>query len=273
MVIRIAADDSAPETARRATPHRDPARSEAGSILPRLSALLRRLPAILLVACLPLLAAQAYLKLVPPKFVAVAKVFADPAGGRVGGAATQPSEGYIPFATSRPVLDRAIERGGLATDPVIVVGPAPLAQRLLDFLGRVRGQDVQAPDRRAAVFQHLSTFARASASAEANVVDISIGAVDAATAARLANALAEAFVEEAAAALDRRPATGGARQVRKGDDLRNRLRDAEAALQRRHGGRFGDGTRPDQGPGRQRQGAVRADPADAFERAGRAGHR
>lgn len=232
MVIRIAAGEEAPETVRQGVPRRAASRPEEGRVLGAIGAVVRRLPAILLVAALPLLAAAAYLKLQPPRFTAMAGVFADPAAGRVGGATMAQADGYIPLATSRPVFDRAVEAGNLAGDPAIIVGPAPLVQRVRDLVDRLRGQPPEPSGRRTALIQHLNMYASARPSSEANVIDIAVSATDAASAARLANAVAEAFVEEASAALERRASAGAPRKIGRGDELRRRLREAEAALQR-----------------------------------------
>ena len=246
MVIRYApAGGEGPAHARAAVPPPRPQAAAPPSASPPLRralplgalllALVRRLPAMLLVAALPLALAFAWLRLAPPRYEATAVVFVDAAAGRParapGGHDPAALDAYVRLASARPVLERALSRDRLAADPAVQTRPtgvAALTALLLDLVGGAR----PAEDRAGALLRQLTETTRARATGEANLIEISVSSPDAATAARLANAVAGAFVEEVMLTASRAAGLDQSRQSRQAEELRTRLREAEAQLAR-----------------------------------------
>jgi uncharacterized protein involved in exopolysaccharide biosynthesis len=219
MVIRLQ-PQSAPHSPAADQP---PARraGERARLVSRLAAVLRAWLPITLAFALPLLLAFTGLKLAPVSYTATASVFAD---GDLGGAANGDARrSHLDLATSRSVLDRVAVRGDLAEDIAALAQPG-IGAAFTELLARIRGEPAsgnasQRPARLAAAL-------KATPSEQANVIDLTVRSTMPSSAARLANAVAEAFVEDVAALGRAGPRPAGSR----GDDLRRRLRDAEAAL-------------------------------------------
>jgi|GEM_PF-1280176 len=241
MVIRYAND---PEPA-SATLARHPAAPAAmaagigeqlGGLLAAAGARLRRrLPAMLVVGALPFAVGFAYLKVLPPLYTAEATVFVDPAGGRPGRADSPADQALVTAlmrqATSRPVLQRAIEKDKLADDPAIYTRPTGMAALVSTLFDLARRPAADKPENRSeAILRMLGEQVAIAQAGEVNLLAISARAGEAGTAARLANSVAQAFVDEV---VTNGEGALGAEKTRidsRIGEARRRLADAETRL-------------------------------------------
>ncbi|MCA0424560.1 MAG: hypothetical protein LCH61_14795 [Proteobacteria bacterium] len=245
MVIRYASDGPL-SSARRDRIHApaavDPALAHWGSGLDLarigqrcLARLRRRLIPMLIVAALPFVAAVAWQKVQPPQFEAATAIFVDPAIGR-GGRSDVPADqalldAHIRTILSRTTFQKAIEREKLAEDSGLYLKPTGLAALADTVLALVlRHKDRPAEDRGQAILRLMQERMSAVRSGEANLIAVTASASDARTAARLANAVAQTFVDDLVATSDKASGSDRARLMARADELRARLRDMEARL-------------------------------------------
>ncbi|HRK24254.1 MAG TPA: hypothetical protein PLQ11_04795 [Beijerinckiaceae bacterium] len=200
-----------------------------------LARLRRRLLAMILVAALPLAGAFAYLKVMPPVYLATASVFVDPAGGRPGRSDSPVDPAIIAAhlrqVTAKSTFQRAIDKDRLAEDSSIHARPtgmAALARIVLDLINR--SQDNRSENRNETLLRVLAEQISARRSGEANLIEIVARSSDGDTAARLANAVAQAFVDEVVAGAGSVQGAERARAAALGDDALKKLREAEAKL-------------------------------------------
>lgn len=200
-----------------------------------LARLRRRLVMMVLVAALPFAAAFAVLKVSPALYQADASVFIDPASGRPGRADGVGDPAMVAAllrqATSKAVLQKAMDKERLAEDSSIFIRPTGAAALTQTLMALVMREEPEKNDNRAAaIMRMLTEQVVARRAGEANLIEISARAYDPGTAARLANAVAAAFVDEVIAGSDATQGAERARVVTRGEELKKKLRDAEARL-------------------------------------------
>lgn len=242
MVIRYASDPAPPHASVRrervsAPVFGEPARSApiltaAGNMLSRLR---RRLFPMLLIGAIPFAAALAWKNVQPPVYEAVASVFIDPNNGRPGRTdqTLDPVvlDAHLRTVTSRALLQKAIERDKLAEDSSLYLKPTGVAALAETVIGLIRGQKAPpAEDRAQAILRLMSEKVSAERSGEANLIAVRAIVHDAGTAARLANAVAQTFVDEVVSGADRAVGSDRARLMARADELRAKLREAETKL-------------------------------------------
>lgn len=242
--IETAAGDPEARPDRRQKAHA-PAEN-AGTVLSRLTdpawlfeTLWRRKGLIILAAVLGLLLAALASLLIPPKYVSTAQLFIDPRDLRVlqnevspnavGGDPTSIT-GYLEsqarVIASDSIKSRVVESEGLDKDPefggeAASFGLGSLLSRFLPQNG-APGRDAMlyalaALDKNVTVRRGERTF----------VVDISVSAREAAKAARIANALANAYLEDQASVRADAAQRATTALTSRLEELRNRLRIAE----------------------------------------------
>lgn len=242
MVIRYASDGPSPEAGswnkrlNAPGPGGPPLAERVKALAGRgVSRLRRRLLPMLIVGAIPFAAALAYLKILPPVYTTAASVFVDPNNGRPG-RADAPADtavlaAHARIATSRPILQKAIERDKLTEDSALFIKPtgvAALADVVLSMIRGKAGQPVE--DRASAILRLMSENISAQRSGDANLIEITAMASDAGTAAKMANAVAQTFVDELIATADKASGSDRARLLVKADELKARLKDTEARL-------------------------------------------
>lgn len=196
----------------------------------------RRALPMMLAAALPLAGAVGFVWLQTPVYRTTATVFVDPQAGQPGRPATAADaaalSGQLRLATSRTVLQKAIEQGKL-TESAGLKGPDGFLARLFGLALRVAGQDSGATSGKTGdLVSVLARSAGASAGDGVNLIEISGKATDAGAAAAIANAVAQAFVDEIVASAEASSGSERARRERRGEDFKARLDTAEQALAR-----------------------------------------
>ncbi len=212
-----------------------PMRVRLGEKLMLIGASLRkRRLRMMLVAALPLALALAYVQAQPTLYETAAAVFIDPQNARSGRSEIGDSgimEGQMRLATSKTVLDRAIEREKLGDDPTFLPRSTGL-KALIKGMISGEGKETQSSgeDRSGAVLARLSQSIRPRRGEGTNLIDIGAVASDPETAMRIANAVAQSFVDELISGADSTQGAERARISRRGEELKSRLREAEARL-------------------------------------------
>jgi len=212
----------------------------AGRVLRRL---LRRSVPMVLAAALPLAGAFALIKFTAEQYRSAASVFVDPGNGRTGrtdGAADMAVMAmHARLATSRVIFESAMARDKLAEDSSVFVKPtgsAALLNVALSLLGK--GPAGPAEDRKSAVLRLMNEQVSASPMGEANMIEIAATASHAGTAARLANAVADALVDNLVATRETADGSEQARHTARKQALQTRLNEVEsklAAYRMKHG--------------------------------------
>ena len=207
----------------------------SGAITAGLARFRRRLLPMLLLAALPLAGAFVFQKVMPPLYQTAATVFVDPNGGRPGRADVPADPAILAtqlnLATSRTVLQKAIEAEKLVQDSTLFARPTGLAALTRTALSLVRGSAAATvEDRPAAILRMMSENIAARRAQGANLIEIVATAPEPATAARLANAVAQTFVDDIILTVDKAQGSERARLLARAEDLRTRLREAEAKL-------------------------------------------
>lgn len=196
-----------------------------------LDRLRRRAIPMSIAAMLPFAAAAVYLKVQPARYETTASIFVDPQMGRPGraDATADPAvmAAHLRMATSRPVLQKALERERLVEDSTLFVRPTGLAALADALLSLIRGKPTQLQDRPAAILRLLTENVTARQSGEANLIEVTAVAEDAGSAARLANAVAQTFADELVATTDKAQGSDRSRLLAKADELKAKLREAE----------------------------------------------
>lgn len=171
-----------------------------------LSIIRRHLISIALVTLAAVAAVAFMLAITPPVYTATATLFIDPRARKIvsdevvqGGLATDAAlvESQVPIITSESVLGRAVETLELDKDPSLVSPPSTGLVNTLKTM--IRGPRPVVEPRIAA----LEALARAVKVKRANktyVVDIEVDWTDAAKAAAIANAIANAYLADQLAA-------------------------------------------------------------------------
>jgi uncharacterized protein involved in exopolysaccharide biosynthesis/Mrp family chromosome partitioning ATPase len=194
--VALASADTAPPR---------PAELDLGTIC---STLWQRRTTILTAAALALFAAVLFVLLAPHRFTAVTEILIEPADLRaVANEAKPPNpasdtallqvDSQVRVLTSDAVLRRVVDDEGLARDPEFTRGPA-LLRGLLEQISAALGRR-PAPAKPDASLAALNEFRRRVQVKRAErtyVVDIAVTSEEAAKAARLANAVAQAYLEE-----------------------------------------------------------------------------
>lgn len=200
-----------------------------------IAALWRRKGLILLCAVLGFVLAALASLLVPPKYVSTAQLFIDPRDLRVLQNEVSPNavnsdptsvtaylESQARVIASDSIKSRVVEREHLDKDPEFGGVAAPgLLSRLFDFGGASRRDGMLYAlaelDKRVAVRRGERTF----------VIDIAVTSRDPEKAARIANALANAYLEDQAAVRDAAARRATDSLTSRLEELRSRLRTAE----------------------------------------------
>jgi polysaccharide biosynthesis transport protein len=189
----------------------------------------RRWLSILVWLVLALAAALAYLAWSPPLYTASTSILLDPRGG-VALSAPESNAGRIGqdgnliesqlrLVSSQAVLARVVETQRLLEDSEFSTPPEPLTLRLREFLGWEPAAPIAVEQR---VMSGLAERLQVTRSERATIIDIAVTSRDPAKAARIADAVAAAFVESQ----NTRPREAGHQ-----DDLQNaRLRELEEML-------------------------------------------
>jgi polysaccharide biosynthesis transport protein len=211
-----------------------PADIDLGKIV---SVLWRGRTTILAAAALALLAAVLFVLVAPHRFTATTEILIDPTDLRAVANEATPSsqttdtqllqvDSQVRVLTSDDVLRRVVEAEGLAHDPEFTRGPSALRallDRVMATLGR--HQSLAKPDPALAALNALRSHVQVKRAERTYVVDVSVSSEDPAKAARLANAMAQAYlVEQTDVRAD------AARQVSR--SLTGRLNELKQSVQR-----------------------------------------
>lgn len=195
----------------------------------------RKALAMLMVAALPLAGAFAFVRMMADQFQSTASVFIDPNAGRPGRGDAQMDPAvmamHIRLATSRSILEKAIAKEKLAEDSTVFVKPTGTGALLniaLSVIGKAPAGPVE--DRKMAILRLMTEQVAARPAGEANLLEITASVPDAGTAARLANAVAQALVDDLVATADAAQGNEQARLVGRGETLKTRLREVESRL-------------------------------------------
>lgn len=172
----------------------------------------------------------------PHRFTAATEILIEPVDLR--GVANEPTpsvqasetallqvDSQVRVLTSDDVLRRVVDSQGLARDPEFVRGPSPLRA----LIGRVlhRGETLAAIDPALAALDALRRRVQVKRDERTYVVDVAVSSEEPAKAARLANAVAQAYLEEQTAVR-----ADAARQISQSltarlNELKDRVRVAE----------------------------------------------
>ena len=182
-----------------------PADLDLGKIL---STLWQRRTTILSAAAVALLAAVVFVVMAPHRFTAVTELLVEPADLRaVANEAKPPNpasdtallqvDSQVRVITSDAVLRRVVDSEGLAHDPEFTRGPS-LLRGLLDQISTALGrrQALAKPDASLAALNALRPRVQVKRAERTYIVDIAVSSEEPAKAARLANAVAAAYLDE-----------------------------------------------------------------------------
>ena len=187
-----------------------------------------------IVACL--VAAALFVLIVPHRFTAATEILIEPVDLR--GVANDPIpaveasetallqvDSQVRVLSSDDVLRRVVDSQGLAHDPEFVRGRSPL-RALLDSVLHP-GQTVAAVDPALAALDALRSRVQVKRDDRTYVVDVAVSSTEPAKAARLANAVADAYLAEQTAVR-----ADAARQISQSltarlNELKDRVHDAE----------------------------------------------
>jgi polysaccharide biosynthesis transport protein len=185
-------------------------------------------------ACLAL--AVLLVLVAPHRFTATTEILIDPVDLRaVANEPTPPVQAsetallqidsQVRVLTSDDVLRRVVDSQGLAHDPEFARGPSALHALLDSVLNR--GQPIAATDPALAALDTLRKRVKVKRDERTYVVDVAVTSTEPAKAARLANAIADAYLAEQTAVR-----ADAARQISQSltarlNDLKDRVRDAE----------------------------------------------
>jgi polysaccharide biosynthesis transport protein len=163
---------------------------------------------ILAAAAVALFAAVLFVLVAPHRFTAITEILIEPTDLRaVPNEAKPPNpasdtallqvDSQVRVLTSDAVLRRVVDREGLAHDPEFTRGPS-LLRGLLNQISAVLGrrQVLANPEASLAALNAFRRRVQVKRAERTYVVDISVGSEDAAKAARLANAVAQAYLDE-----------------------------------------------------------------------------
>jgi polysaccharide biosynthesis transport protein len=163
---------------------------------------------ILASAAVALLAAVLFVLAAPHRFTAVTEILIEPTDLRAVANEATPSsqttdtqllqvDSQVRVLTSDDVLRRVVDSEGLARDPEFTRGPS-LLRALLDRVsaGLRRGQALAKPDPTLAALNEFRRHVQVKRAERTYVVDISVNSEEPAKAARLANAVAQAYLSE-----------------------------------------------------------------------------
>ncbi|WP_232630412.1 GumC family protein [Methylobacterium sp. Leaf118] len=204
--------------------------------------LLQRWSLIAVASCLCAFLTYGASLLVPPSFVATTTLFIDSRGIQpLAGAAGQPPSGDNNFevsfiesqariVTSRSVLSRVVAAQGLADDPASGAGTT-LADRFKDFIGAAPAEPPSAESRRLKALQALADRVTVKRPERTFIMEVSVRASTPETAARLANAVAQAYLDEQTTAHASKARRANDALTSRLDELRNRLRQSQARAQ------------------------------------------
>jgi polysaccharide biosynthesis transport protein len=182
-----------------------------------------------------LVATALFVLVAPHRFTASTEILIEPVDLR--GVANEPPttqasetallqvDSQVRVLTSDDVLRRVVDSQGLAHDPEFARGPSRL-RALLDGLLHP-AQTMTATDPALAALDALRRHVQVKRDERTYVVDVAVSSVEAAKAARLANAIADAYLAEQTAVR-----ADAARQISQSltgrlNELRERVRDAE----------------------------------------------
>lgn len=195
-------------------------------------------------------AAYAASRLIAPRYLATAQIFIDPRGLQVFDNELTPRqqdsntainfvESQARIVTSQSVLSRVIDGERLTEDPEFNgSGGASWATRLLGAVGMRRGGDDSLQDRERHALNALYDRVIVRRPERTFVVEVTVRANDGEKAARLANAVAHAYIDSQAAARAETARRATQALTDRLDELRARLRAAEERAEefrRRHG--------------------------------------
>src|SRR5579871_3566496 len=172
------------------------------------STLWHRRTTILSAAAVALLAAVLFVLVAPHRFTAVTEILIEPADLRaVANEAKPPNpasdtallqvDSQVRVLTSDTVLRRVVDSEGLAHDPEFTRGPS-LLRGLLDQISAALGrrQAAAKPDASLAALNEFRRRVHVKRAERTYVVYIGVSSEEAAKAARLANAVAQAYLDE-----------------------------------------------------------------------------
>lgn len=181
---------------------------------------------------LPLFAALAWEALRTPVYRTSATVSFELNGGRPGTPADPAVlAAQMRLAGSRTVLQRAIDREKLVEDESFLARPSGVMAVLKLAMGAMGvGGAAPTEDRAAAILRIVSGSVVATAGDGPNLIEIGASAESPAMAMRLANAVAQSFVDELTATADQALGSERSRADRRADELKSRLREAERKL-------------------------------------------
>ncbi len=190
------------------------------------------------VVCLA--AAALFVVVAPHRFTAVTELLIEPADLRGVGNDTVPPpaasetallqvDSQVRVLSSDDVLRRVVESQGLAHDPEFVHGPSTI-RAVIDAVLHP-GQMAPAIDPVLAALNTLRSRVQVKRDDRTYVVDVAVSSTDAAKAARLANAVADAYLAEQTSVR-----ADAARQISQSltarlNELRDRVRDAEERVE------------------------------------------
>lgn len=218
---------------------------------------LRRWPLILVLGLVFAGVAYGYSRIATPRFMATAQIFVDPRGLQVldneltprqqdSNAAINFVESQVRIVASQSVLSRVIDGERLTEDPEFSgAGQTGWAADLLRKLGLGRGEDVaslQERERNALTALYDRVIVRRPE--RTFVIEVTVRASDAEKAARLANAVAHAYIDSQAAVRSETARRATQSLTNRLDELRERVRVAEQRAEdfRRRNGLIGTRT-------------------------------
>jgi uncharacterized protein involved in exopolysaccharide biosynthesis len=218
---------------------------------------LRRWPLILILGLVFAALAYGYSRLATPRFMATAQIFVDPRGLQVldneltprqqdSNAAINFVESQVRIVASQSVLSRVIDSERLTDDPEFSgEGRSGWAAELLRSLGIGRADEaasLQERERNALNALYDRVIVRRPE--RTFVIEVTVRASDADKAARLANAVAHAYIDSQAAARAETARRATQALTARLDELRERVRVAEERAEdfRRRNGLIGTRT-------------------------------
>jgi len=163
---------------------------------------------ILASAALALFAAVLFVLVAPHRFTAVTEILIEPTDLRAVANEATPSsqstdtqllqvDSQVRVLTSDDVLRRVVDAEGLAHDPEFTRGPSLLRAWLDDISAALgRRQALAKPDPSLAALNEFRRHVQAKRAERTYVVDVSVNSEEPAKAARLANAVAQAYLTE-----------------------------------------------------------------------------
>jgi uncharacterized protein involved in exopolysaccharide biosynthesis len=167
-----------------------------------------------------------YVLLAASKYAASGRILLDPPASQIAGASAVEIDSQINTLTSRGLLDKVIAREKLGTDPLFGAKSRGVLPALLVGVGLVPTVDPQTM-----ALRQLQRAVSVTRDPGSLAVEVNVTTSDRETSARVANAVMDSYVEDAARVQPEAAPRTGASTDTSLETIQTRLRDAEQSYQ------------------------------------------